>query len=155
MTVVLWTIHILVCIFLILVILLQAGKGADMGAIFGGGGSNTVFGASGGQTFMSKMTTALAISFMVLCLILAVVSSHQSSVVTGSDVPAPVDQGAAAPGDEEQGDATGADVEGTAPAADDAAAEPEAATDQPAAEAPAEAAPSDSGEPAEPAGNNE
>jgi preprotein translocase subunit SecG len=71
MTAVLITLHIIVCIALIVVVLLQAGKGAEMGVSFGGGGSNTVFGASGGRDFMSKLTAAAAIIFMLTSLTLA------------------------------------------------------------------------------------
>ncbi len=62
------TLHIIVCIALIIIVLLQAGKGADAGASFGGGASQTVFGASGGRTFMSKMTTSAAFVFMLTSL---------------------------------------------------------------------------------------
>lgn len=65
------TLHILVCIALIVIVLLQAGKGAQAGASFGGGASQTVFGASGGRSFMSKMTTAAAFVFMLTSLSLA------------------------------------------------------------------------------------
>ena len=82
MTIVLTIIHVVVCILLVLVILLQAGKGADMGAIFGGGSSQTLFGASGGQTFMSKATTGLAIGFLVTCLTLAYIGSHSSTLMS-------------------------------------------------------------------------
>jgi protein translocase SecG subunit len=56
--------HVTVCIVLILVVLLQAGKGANMGAVFGGS-SQTIFGSSGPGTFLGKMTTAVAIIFML------------------------------------------------------------------------------------------
>ncbi|MCX7635876.1 MAG: preprotein translocase subunit SecG [Syntrophales bacterium] len=59
--------HIVVCIALILVVLLQAGKGASMGAVFGGS-SQTIFGSSGPGTFLSKMTTVIAIVFMLTSL---------------------------------------------------------------------------------------
>ena len=59
------TIHVLVSIALIIIVLLQAGKGAEAGASFGGGASQTVFGASGGRTFMSKLTTLAAAIFML------------------------------------------------------------------------------------------
>lgn len=71
MTAILIALHIIVCIALIVVVLLQAGKGAEMGVSFGGGGSNTVFGASGGRDFMSKVTAAAAIIFMLTSLTLA------------------------------------------------------------------------------------
>lgn len=64
-------IHYGVCIFLIGVILLQAGKGADIGAAFGAGGSNTVFGARGPATFLNKMTIAAAIIFLLTSITLA------------------------------------------------------------------------------------
>ena len=62
-------IHVLDCLFLIVVVLLQTGKGADMGAVFGGG-SQTLFGSSGAGNFLTKLTTATAIIFMVTSLIL-------------------------------------------------------------------------------------
>jgi preprotein translocase subunit SecG len=63
-------VHILVCFVLIAVVLLQAGKGANMGAAFGGS-SQTVFGSSGPGTFLSKMTTAVAVIFMLTSLVLS------------------------------------------------------------------------------------
>lgn len=78
MTAVIITIHVIVCIALILIVLLQTGKGADMGAAFGGGGSNTLFGASGAGTFLSKATTVAAVVFMLTSLSLAYVSSNRT-----------------------------------------------------------------------------
>jgi preprotein translocase subunit SecG len=77
--------HILVCVALISVVLLQSGKGAEMGASFGASGSQSVFGAGGGNTFMSKMTTGAAIIFMLTSLTLAYRSGHTgtSSVMSG------------------------------------------------------------------------
>ena len=63
------TIHVLSCLFLIVVVLLQTGKGADMGAVFGGG-SQTLFGSGGAGNFLTKLTTATAITFMLTSLIL-------------------------------------------------------------------------------------
>jgi preprotein translocase subunit SecG len=63
-------IHILVCIALIVIVLLQKGKGASIGSVFGGS-SQTLFGATGGTTFMHKITVASAIIFMFTCLMLA------------------------------------------------------------------------------------
>lgn len=65
------TVHVLVCIALIIIVLLQAGKGAQAGASFGGGASQTVFGASGGRSFMSKLTAGAAFIFMLTSLSLA------------------------------------------------------------------------------------
>jgi preprotein translocase subunit SecG len=59
--------HVLACLALILIVLLQTGKGADMGAAFGGA-SQTLFGGSGGSTFLSKLTTGAAVVFMITCL---------------------------------------------------------------------------------------
>ncbi|TMB16732.1 MAG: preprotein translocase subunit SecG, partial [Deltaproteobacteria bacterium] len=64
MTYVVPVIHVLACLFLIVVVLLQTGKGADMGAVFGGG-SQTLFGSSGAGNFLTKLTTGTAIAFMV------------------------------------------------------------------------------------------
>ena len=70
--------HILICLVLILIVLLQAGKGADMGAAFGGS-SQTVFGSSGAGTFLGKMTAGVAILFMLTSLALTYTASHRSS----------------------------------------------------------------------------
>ena len=64
-------IHLIACVFLILVVLLQTGKGAEMGAVFGGGGSSTLFGASGAGNFLTKLTTGTAIVFFFTSLTLA------------------------------------------------------------------------------------
>ena len=95
MSILLIIIHIVVSVALIMIVLLQTGKGADMGAAFGGGSSQTLFGSTGAATFLSKATTAAAIIFMVTSLGLAYLSSHRTgeSVVTGS--PAPVESQAA------------------------------------------------------------
>jgi len=68
--------HLMVCVMLIFIILLQRGKGAQMGAAFGGS-SQTVFGAAGPATFLNKFTALLAILFMVTSLALAYLSSYQ------------------------------------------------------------------------------
>jgi preprotein translocase subunit SecG len=71
-------IHVLACFVLILVVLLQAGKGANMGAAFGGS-SQTVFGSSGAGTFLGKMTAAVAIIFMLTSLTLTYTASTRRS----------------------------------------------------------------------------
>lgn len=71
-------IHIIVSFILILVVLLQTGKRADLAGAFGGGGSQTAFGTRGAATFLSKMTTTAAIVFMVTSLGLAVLSKRSS-----------------------------------------------------------------------------
>jgi len=57
--------HVLVCIFLVCVVLLQRGRGAQVGAVFGGGGGSTMFGARGAGNFLTKLTTGAAIVFML------------------------------------------------------------------------------------------
>ena len=96
MTILLIIVHIIVCIALIMIVLLQTGKGADMGAAFGGGSSQTLFGSTGASTFLSKATTAAAIVFMITSLGLAYLSTHRTggqSVVT--ETPPPVESKAA------------------------------------------------------------
>ena len=84
MSVILIIIHVVVCIALIMIVLLQTGKGADMGAAFGMGSSQTLFGSSGAATFLSKATTVAAVVFMLTSLILAYRSGNpnRSSVMT-------------------------------------------------------------------------
>jgi len=73
-------IHVLACFVLILVVLLQAGKGANMGAAFGGS-SQTVFGSSGAGTFLGKMTAVIAIIFMLTSLTLTYSASRKGSTL--------------------------------------------------------------------------
>jgi len=89
--------HLLVTLGLILVVLLQSGKGADIGAAFGGGSSQTVFGGRGAATFLSKLTSAMAILFMLTSLTLTILASQRGrSSVVGEDRPRPT-QSAPAP----------------------------------------------------------
>jgi len=69
--------HVIICIMLILIVLLQTGKGAEMGAAFGGS-TQTVFGSSGPAGFLNKMTTGVAIFFMVTSLLLCYFSGRGS-----------------------------------------------------------------------------
>ena len=89
--------HIFVSIILIAVVLMQSGKGAEMGASFGAGGSQSVFGAGGGSTFMSKLTTGAAIIFMLTSLVLAYQSGKSGSSSIMSSVPKAAPQKSAAP----------------------------------------------------------
>ena len=85
MAIVLLIVHIIVCLFLISIVLLQSGKGAELGAAFGGS-SQTIFGSRGGATFLNKMTTIAAIVFMITSLTLAVIAAKGGSVVKKSPV---------------------------------------------------------------------
>ncbi len=78
-------IHVVCCLFLISIVLLQGGKGAEMGAAFGGS-SQTIFGSRGASTFLSKLTTGSAIVFMLTSLILSMVANKHASVI--KEVPA-------------------------------------------------------------------
>ena len=82
MRIFLTSLHVLVSAILIGMVLLQKGKGADIGAAFGGA-SQTVFGPRGAASFMAKLTTAAAVLFMLTSLGLAISSSRRSSVMEG------------------------------------------------------------------------
>ncbi len=117
MALLLTLIHVIVCIALILIVLLQTGKGADMGAAFGGGSSQTLFGASGASTFLSKATTVAAVIFMLTSLTLAYIYSgprlggssvmenapieEKSTPAESSQQAAPAAQGAGQEGEQE------------------------------------------------------
>lgn len=70
--------HVFICIGLILSILLQSGKGSDLGAAFGGS-SQTLFGSAGAVPFLNKLTTAVAITFMITSLSLAFIAARSSA----------------------------------------------------------------------------
>ena len=74
MTVLLVIFYVLVCIFLVLVVLLQQGKGADLAGAFGGGGSQTSFGPRSASNIMHRMTTVSFVLFVVLSLAVAIMS---------------------------------------------------------------------------------
>jgi preprotein translocase subunit SecG len=107
MAILLLIIHVFVCLFLIGVVLLQSGKGAELGAAFGGS-SQTIFGSRGAATFLNKMTTISAIVFMITSLTLAVVTAKSGSVIKKSPVtegqkslpptPGPIQGGGLQPG---------------------------------------------------------
>jgi len=80
-------VHVLVCIALILIVLLQAGKGAEMGAAFGGA-SQTIFGSAGAMGFLSKLTTVAAVIFMITSLLLTFSSTRKGSTIM-KERPAP------------------------------------------------------------------
>ena len=88
--------HVLVSLAIIAIVLLQAGKGADIGSAFGGGGSQAVFGSMGTPTILGKITTTVAVIFMLTSFSLALLSSRETSVVP-STVPAAAPAAPAAP----------------------------------------------------------
>src|SRR3954470_13239997 len=82
MYILLWIVHVIVCLFLIIVVLLQSGKAADLAGAFGGMGSQTAFGPRGSATLLSKATTLSAILFMLTSLSLSIVASRNAGLGT-------------------------------------------------------------------------
>jgi preprotein translocase subunit SecG len=122
MSILITLIHIIVCLLLILIVLLQSGKAADLAGAFGGTGSQTAFGARGTATFLSKLTTGAAIVFMLTSMVLNMVKSSRSS---GS-----IMEGTKAPVQSQKAPATPAPA-APAPAAPAPANQPPAAPQQP------------------------
>jgi preprotein translocase subunit SecG len=79
MLILLTIVHVIVCLFLILVVLLQSGKAADLAGAFGGMGSQTAFGPRGAATALSKATTVAAALFMITSMSLAVLETRSAS----------------------------------------------------------------------------
>jgi preprotein translocase subunit SecG len=73
------TLHVIVCFILVLVVLLQSGKGADLAGAFGGGATQTAFGSRGPASFLSKMTTVAAVLFMITSISLSMISRQTES----------------------------------------------------------------------------
>src|SRR6478672_3884299 len=97
-------VHVVVCIFLIIVVLLQSGKAADLAGAFGGMGSQTAFGPRGSATLLSKATTISAVLFMITSLGLSILATRNAGLGTtvlesspAKSAPAPVQQKQAAP----------------------------------------------------------
>ncbi len=86
MTTVLIIAHVLVALTLIGVVLVQRGQGADMGASFGGGGAQTLFGSRGSGSFLGKLTGGLAATFMLTSLTLAFFSQQQTGSIVDSTI---------------------------------------------------------------------
>lgn len=146
MTLFVTVLHVIVCIFLVVVVLLQRGKGAEIGAVFGGGAGTTLFGSRGAGNFLTKLTTGAAVVFMLTSLTLAYFAQEgvRSELF---DEEAPRQEQPASPFAEPPAPAPGAEAQpppaGEAPAAggfEEVPAQPEAAPapDEPAppAEAP-------------------
>ena len=78
MTTLLTILHVVVCLFLMLTVLLQSGKSGGMGAAFGGGNAATVFGGSGASSFLRRLTAGAATVFMLASMVFAFIASHNS-----------------------------------------------------------------------------
>ncbi|HJO04418.1 MAG TPA: preprotein translocase subunit SecG [Acidobacteriota bacterium] len=85
MTFVLVTIHVVACVFLIFVVLLQSAQAADLAGAFGGGGSQTALGMRGATTLLQKATTTAAVIFMVTSLALGMTGRRSVSLIEGLD----------------------------------------------------------------------
>jgi preprotein translocase subunit SecG len=97
MTIFLTTLHVMVCLILIVVVLLQRGKGAEIGAVFGGGASTTIFGSRGAGNFLTRLTTGAAIVFMATSLLLAYFARERAAMsVFDEGTPAAVEEPAPA-----------------------------------------------------------
>jgi preprotein translocase subunit SecG len=103
MTIFVTSVHVLVCVILIILVLLQKGKGAEIGAVFGGSSASTLFGSRGAGNFLTKLTTGSAIVFMVTSFYLAYVALNAegagrfSAPPPGADAPASTPAAQAAP----------------------------------------------------------
>jgi len=133
------TIYIVICFFLILVVLLQQGKGADIAGAVGGGSSQTAFGARGATTFLHKVTTGAFVGFIAISMILSIMEAKPKASVIPKSMPASAAPKAAAPS---------APAPGTAPANQPPAGQ--AAPAPAAAPSSGTSAPAPSGSPAKP-----
>jgi len=96
--IVLTIIHVLACFGIIGIVLLQSGKGADIGSAFGGAGSQAVFGSMGTPTLLGKITTGIAIVFTLTSFTLAMVGGERASSVVRDAAPPPASAPAAPAG---------------------------------------------------------
>jgi preprotein translocase subunit SecG len=130
MIIIVTVIHILVSIGLILVVLLQQGKGAEMGAVFGGS-SSTIFGSSGAGNFLTRLTTGMAIVFMITSLTLGYFAGRKPSATIFDNRAPSVEPRTApqssSPGSSQSGHAGGAPA-ATSPAVPETAPQQKKAT---------------------------
>ncbi len=85
--IILTMLHIVVCLFLVFVVLLQSGQAADLAGAFGGGGSQTALGMRGAATILQKLTTTAAILFMLTSLSLGIVRRTETSIIDALEAP--------------------------------------------------------------------
>lgn len=93
--------HVLFCLFVILIVLLQSGKGAGFSGLMGGGSSDAIFNAPSGSMFLRKVTTALVAAFFVTSLLLTFLTARQRVSSVTQRMGMPMDMPAAAPAAEE------------------------------------------------------
>ena len=129
MSIVFVVLHVFVCLFLIAVVLLQRGRGAEIGAVFGGGASTTVFGSRGAGNFLSRLTTLAAALFMITSLGLAYLWTGASTDALFTDAEAESVPAPEVPVFEELGQAPPAEP-GALPALPEPAAVPTAPSDE-------------------------
>jgi len=87
------TVHLIVCLGLILIVLLQAGKGQGIAGLFGGGGSDQLFSAPSGMAFIKKVTVIMAVLFVMTSFVLTIMTARQSLRSVTSQIPyIPVEQ---------------------------------------------------------------
>src|SRR5438045_370179 len=113
-------VHIVVCVFLIIVVLLQSGKAADLAGAFGGMGSQTAFGPRGSATLLSKATTISAVLFMITSMTLSILASRSAgvgaTVLDGATKSAPATPAPAAPKQTAPAGSTPIEIPSTPPA---------------------------------------
>jgi preprotein translocase subunit SecG len=85
--------HIVICVGLILVVLFQAGKGAGLGNILGGGGGDQLFSAPSGSAFIRKLTTGMAVIFVLTTITLTIISSRRNQRSLMERIPTPMGGG--------------------------------------------------------------
>ena len=119
-----YTIHVVICLFLILVVLLQQGKGADL-SVFGGGGTMTAFGARGAATLLHKMTVIGFVGFIVTTLAIGVLQKQSGGSSVMTDVPVVEEEAPATPAEEAPGALIEDDAEADPPEGDDGDVQPE------------------------------
>ncbi|MBF0202607.1 MAG: preprotein translocase subunit SecG [Desulfamplus sp.] len=108
MTGIVLSIHVIACILLILIVLLQTGKGSDMGASFGSAsGGQAFFGSTGPATVLGKITTGVAVIFMLTSLTLAYTSGNKSTKSIMPNTMAPIEDVMDVPGSGQVGDTSG------------------------------------------------